>query len=65
MGSATSLQHQDVGLIPGLAQWVKGSNVATAAACVDLKYGWDLIPGLELHMPWGHQKRKKKVSLYF
>ena len=25
-----SLQHQDTGLIPGLAQWVKGYGVATA-----------------------------------
>ena len=32
MGSAGSLQRQDAGLIPGLAQWDKGSGVATAAA---------------------------------
>ena len=30
MGSAASLQHQDVVLIPGPAQWVKGSGVAAA-----------------------------------
>ena len=31
-GLAASLQHQDTGLIAGLAQWVKGSSVAAAAA---------------------------------
>lgn len=31
-GSVISLQHQDVGLIPGLARWIKGPDVATAAA---------------------------------
>ena len=30
-GSPVSLQHQDSGLIPGLAGWVKGSGVAEAA----------------------------------
>ena len=31
-GLAASLQHQDQGLIPGLAQWLKGSSIAAAAA---------------------------------
>ena len=34
MGLAVSLQRQDTGLIPGPAQWVKGSGVATAAVKV-------------------------------
>jgi len=29
-GSVVSLQGQDSGLIPGLAQWVKGSGIAVA-----------------------------------
>ena len=32
MGPAASLQHQDMGLIPSPAQWVKGSGVAAAIA---------------------------------
>ena len=32
MGLAVSLQQQDAGSIPGLAQWVKRSSVAAAAA---------------------------------
>ena len=32
MGSAVSLQHQKAGLIPSLAQWVKGCNFAAAVA---------------------------------
>ena len=34
MGSAESLQSQDTGSIPGPAQWVKGSGIATAAMYV-------------------------------
>ena len=30
MRSAMSLQYQDAGLIPDLAQWVKGSGIAIA-----------------------------------
>ena len=33
--------HKDVGLIPGLAQWVKGSSVATSYG-VGHRYGSDL-----------------------
>ena len=32
MGLAVSLQSQDAGLIPGLAQWVKESGVTAAVA---------------------------------
>ena len=32
MGSAASLWRQDTGGIPGPAQWIKGSDVATAVA---------------------------------
>ena len=31
-GSAGSLQHQDIGVIPGQTQWVKGSGVAATVA---------------------------------
>ena len=31
-GLEASLQQQDAGLIPGLAQWVEGSGIAEAAA---------------------------------
>ena len=31
---AVSLQHQDAGLVPDPAQWVKGSGVAAAIAWV-------------------------------
>ena len=31
VGSEASLKHQDAGLTPGLAQWVKGFGVAAAA----------------------------------
>ena len=34
MGSAASLRRRDTGLIPGLAQWVEGSSVATAAVWI-------------------------------
>ena len=32
MGLAASLQHQGAGSIPGPAQWIKGSDIAIAAA---------------------------------
>ena len=33
-GLVMSLQHQDIGSVPGLAQWVKGSCVAAAMAWI-------------------------------
>ena len=33
--------HDDVGLIPGLAQWVKGYSIA-AMQVTDLRHGLDL-----------------------
>ena len=43
MGPMVSLQCQDMGSIPGPAQWVEGSGIATAAAWVSTA---DLIRGL-------------------
>ena len=34
MGLAAHLEHWDAGLIPGLAQWVKGSGVIAAVVWV-------------------------------
>ena len=48
-GSAVSLQHEGTGLIPGQAQWVKGSSVSS-----------DLIPGWGIPYAWGSQKSGKK-----
>ena len=49
MGSAVSLQHQKAGLIPSLAQWVKGSGIAVATAAYTL------------HILHGGRKKKKKI----
>ena len=57
--SVASWEHWDMGLIPGLAQWVGESSVAAAVAWVTTEaWIWSLVQ--ELHMPWGGQKRKKK-----
>ena len=32
--------HEDVGLIPGLSQWVKGSGVAVSCG-IGRRHGWD------------------------
>ena len=37
--------HEDVGLIPGLSQWVKGSSIATS-------YGVDRRRSLDLALIW-------------
>ena len=34
--------HENVGSIPDLAQWVKGSRVATSC-CIGRRSGWDLF----------------------
>ena len=41
-----SLQHKDVGSIPGLAQWLQGFSVAAGAAYVGCTCGSDQMPGL-------------------
>ena len=52
-GSAASLQHQDAGSIPGLAQWVKESGVATAVTWVEaVAEIWPMCQGVA--------KKKKK-----
>ena len=59
MGLAVSLQRQDAGLIPGPAQWVKGSGVATAAVKVATEAQIQSL-AWECHMPQGGQKKKKE-----
>ena len=58
MGSVASHAVPGSSSIPGLAQWVKRSIIATAA--VGCSCSWDLIPGLETPYAVGSQKRKKK-----
>ena len=55
-GSEPSIQHQDAGSIPSLAERLKGSDIA--AGC---NYISNLI--LEFHLLRGNQKRKKKKRL--
>ena len=62
-GSVVSLQHQDPGSIPNLAQWVEGSG----AGC---NCGSDLIPGLGTPYDTGWPKKgegggwkEKKLTL--
>ena len=59
--AAASLQHQDPGSIPGLAQWVR--RIWRCCSCsIGHNCGLDLIPVWELHMPPGRQKRKQKQT---
>ena len=59
--------YEDAGLIPGLAQWVKGSGLATnelwhGCGCGvghQLQTLFDPKPG-NFHMSWVHPKKKKK-----
>ena len=59
MGLVSSLQHQDAGSIPGPAQWVKGSGVAT----VGCKCSLDLIPGLGTPYAVGQLNEGKKKKM--
>ena len=49
MGSEVSLQHQDAGSVPGLAQWVKGSRVAAVAVKVATS-AWTSSLAQEFHI---------------
>ena len=62
MGWVVSLQLQAVGLIPSLAQQVKGSGIAIAAAQVATATEMGSL-AQELHMPWGSQKKEKRNKL--
>lgn len=55
MGSAVSMQRQDLGSSPSPAQWVGGSGVAAAAA-------WVSSLARELHVLQGGQKRNKSLE---
>ena len=52
-------EHWGAGSIPGLAQWVKGSDSATAAAQVN-NYGSDLILGSGTPYAMGQPKKEKE-----
>ena len=54
MGLAASLKHQDAGLIPSTAQWVK------MIWCVGHNYGSELIPGPGTPCAVGQPKTKRK-----
>ena len=56
-GLAASLQLQDVGSIPALAQWVEGSSRSVNVGC---SCGLYLIPNWDLHKLQDGQKRKTK-----
>ena len=65
MGSAASLQCWEVGLIPSLAQWVKGSGTATAAVAWRRSQLWlrsDPWPGNSICHWAANRKKKKKNS---
>ena len=55
------LQPQDAGLIPSLAQWVKGSGLATLTAWVTAVL--DLILGPRTHMLWGGPPKRKEAGV--
>ena len=57
MGSVASLQHQDVGLIPSPAQWVKGSSCGNTGVGRNCSLG--LIPGPETPYAVVRPKEKK------
>ena len=59
MESVSSLQYQDTGLIPGLAQWVK-DLVSLQLWC---SCGSDSIPGREHPYAVGMVEKKKKKHL--
>lgn len=60
MRSTASLQHQDVGVIPGPAQRVKGSRVAAGH-----NRGLDLISGLGMPYTAGCPPKKTKKPPHF
>ena len=60
-------QHQWYFWITGTQVWFLAlySGLRIQCCCgLGCKCGTNLIPGLELHMPWGSQKRKKKKILW-
>ena len=62
-GSAAFLQCQEAGSIPSPAQWVSGLGIQHCYSCGrGCNCSSDLIPGLELHMAQGAQKRKKESN---
>ena len=58
------MAQQDMGSIPGPAQWVKGSHVAAATAGIDRTCGLDLIPdpGTPYASGWPKKNKKKVIN---
>ena len=45
--------------------WHSGLRILHGPTCsVGLNCGWNMTPGLELHMPQGAKKEKKKILLW-
>ena len=55
------MAQQDMGSIPGPAQWVKGSYVAAATAGIDRTCGLDLIPDPGTPYASGWPKKNTKM----
>ena len=63
--------HEDVGLIPGLAQWVKGSGIAVSCGvgCIAVaqasSYSSNLTPslGTSIYHRGGPKKQKIKIKI--
>ena len=60
MGSVASLQCWDARLTPGLAQWVKDSELPQLR--FRSQSGSDLIPGLETPHAEGDKRKEEKIE---